>query len=149
MGDEAMAQTEERATPTNGQRNGSIADLTRRVSQDASGLVRAEIDLAKAEITKQVATAAAGGGMLAVAAYLGATAFAVFVATVILALSTTMDAWLAALIVGIALVIIASIIALIGRSRLRAGTPPVPPETVQRVKEDVQWVKEHATSGEK
>jgi formate hydrogenlyase subunit 3/multisubunit Na+/H+ antiporter MnhD subunit len=149
MGDEAMAQTEETTTPANGHRNGSIADLTRRVSQDASGLVRAEIELAKDEIAQQVGKMAAGGGMLAVAAFVGLTAFAVFVATVILALSTTMDAWLAALIVGVALVIISAIIALIGRSRLRAGTPPVPPETVQRVKEDVQWVKEHATSGEK
>jgi formate hydrogenlyase subunit 3/multisubunit Na+/H+ antiporter MnhD subunit len=149
MGDEAMAQPEETSTPANGQRNGSIADLTRRVSQDASGLVRAEIELAKEEIAQQMGKMAAGGGLLAVAAFVGLTAFAVFVATVILALSTTMDAWLAALIVGIALVIIGAIIALIGRSRLRAGTPPVPPETVQRVKEDVQWVKEHATSGEK
>jgi hypothetical protein len=142
-----MPETEQ----TNGRRNGqgSIADLTRRVSQDASSLVRAEIELAKTEITQRLGTAALGGGMLAGAALFGVAAFSTLVAAAVLGLATAMDAWLAALIVTAALIVIAAVIALIGINRLRAASPPVPPETVQRVKEDVQWVKEHATSDEK
>src|SRR5918994_1058644 len=39
---------------------------------------------------------------------------------------------------------IAGILALIGRNRVQAGSPPVPEETVESVKEDVEWTKASA-----
>ena len=145
-----MAETEQDVNGT-AQRNGraSIADLTKRVSQDASNLVRAEIELAKTEVSERAAKLAVGAGMLAAAALFMVCAVAALVATAILALATTMDAWLAALIVALVLLAVAGLVALIGSRRLRSGGPPVPTETVQQMKEDVQWVKQHATSGEK
>ena len=145
-----MADTEQYMDGV-GNRNGhaSIAELTRRVSQDASDLVRAELDLAKLEIAQRLSKAAAGGGMLTAAAVFLIAGLGTLVATAVLALATAMDAWLAALIVGLVLLAFSALVALLGMRKLRSGAPPVPAETVQRMKEDVQWVKQHATSGER
>ena len=45
--------------------------------------------------------------------------------------------------------VIAGVLALIGRSRVQAGTPPVPEETVDSVKEDVEWAKARAKQAPK
>jgi hypothetical protein len=60
---------------------------------------------------------------------------------VILALSEVVADWLAALIVALVLGAIAAVLALQGRNRIRAATPPVPEQTVETVKEDVEWAK--------
>jgi Putative Actinobacterial Holin-X, holin superfamily III len=57
-----------------------------------------------------------------------------------------MDAWVAALIVTVIYAAIAGALALMGRDRLRAGMPPAPEQTVETVKEDVQWAKNRAKS---
>ena len=65
-------------------------------------------------------------------------------ACVIIALSGVVAAWLAALIVGAALLAVAAVAALIGKGRLQRATPPVPQETVGSVKADVEEIKERA-----
>ena len=40
----------------------------------------------------------------------------------------------------------AGVLALVGKSRVEAGTPPVPEEAVESVKEDVEWAKTKAKS---
>jgi hypothetical protein len=52
--------------------------------------------------------------------------------------------WLSALVVGVALLAVAGIAALVGKSRLQQATPPVPQEAVQSVKADVDEIKERA-----
>jgi hypothetical protein len=63
---------------------------------------------------------------------------------VILAISVGLAAWLAALIVGVALLAVAGAAALLGKSRLQKAAPPVPKETVDSVKADVGVIKERA-----
>jgi multisubunit Na+/H+ antiporter MnhC subunit len=53
-------------------------------------------------------------------------------------------AWLAALIVGVALLTAAAGLALMGKGRLRKATPPVPAQAIADVKADVEEVKERA-----
>jgi hypothetical protein len=50
--------------------------------------------------------------------------------------------WLSALIVGVALLAVAGIAALGGKSRLGKATPPVPQEAVHGLKADVDEIKE-------
>ena len=52
--------------------------------------------------------------------------------------------WLAALIVGAALLAIAGVAALMGKGRIKQATPPVPAEAVESVKADVEEIKERA-----
>lgn len=80
-----------------------------------------------------------GAGVVALLA-LGA-----LTAAVILLLDKGMDAWLAALIVAAIYAAIAGVLALLGRDRVREGMPPAE-QTMETVKEDVQWAKSQARS---
>lgn len=64
-------------------------------------------------------------------------------------LATAMKVWIAALIVTGAYVAIAGILALIGKQRVSEATPPVPEQTTETLKEDVQWAKTQLPSGRK
>jgi hypothetical protein len=57
-----------------------------------------------------------------------------------------MKAWLAALIVGLVYAAIAGVLALTGKKEVQQATPPVPEQTVESVKEDVQWAKTQTPS---
>ena len=59
----------------------------------------------------------------------------------ILALSLVMPGWLAALLVAAVLLIVAVILALIGYRVLKKGIPPVPTESIDSVRRDIQAIK--------
>jgi membrane protein implicated in regulation of membrane protease activity len=63
-------------------------------------------------------------------------------ACVIIALSGVVAVWLAALIVGAALLAAAAGAALVGKGRLQKAAPPVPEEAVGSLKTDVEEIKE-------
>ena len=69
---------------------------------------------------------------------------ACLLACAIIALSGVVAAWLAALIVGAALLAAAAAAALVGKGRLQKAAPPVPQETVDSIKSDVEEIKERA-----
>jgi len=52
-----------------------------------------------------------------------------------------MPTWLAALIVAVVYGAIAAVLAVRGRAKVRQAVPPVPEQTIETVKEDVQWVR--------
>jgi len=61
---------------------------------------------------------------------------------VIIAISHSLQAWLSALIVGAALLLIAAVLAVLGRSHMRKATPPMPTQAVDSVKTDVAEIRE-------
>ena len=125
----------------------SIAELLKQLSDQTATLVRQELDLAKAELTVKGKRAGVGAGMLGGAGMFGLYALGALTACVILLLSTAMTAWLAALIVTAIYGAIAGVLALTGKNKVQAGTPPVPEQTVDSVKEDVRSTKERAKEG--
>ena len=52
-----------------------------------------------------------------------------------------MPLWLAALIVTVLWAVIGAVLAARGRNELQQATPPVPEQTIETVKEDIQWAK--------
>jgi hypothetical protein len=122
----------------------SIAELLRQLSDQTATLVRQELDLAKAELSVKGKRAGIGAGMFGGAGLFGLYALGALTACAILALSTALAAWLAALIVAVVYAAIAGVLALTGKGKVQAATPPVPEKTVDSVKEDVQWTKERA-----
>jgi hypothetical protein len=68
-------------------------------------------------------------------------------ATLIAALSLAMDTWMAALIVTVLWAAVAGVMAMLGKSRVQKGAPPIPEQSVESVKEDVQWTKTSAQRG--
>jgi uncharacterized membrane protein YqjE len=128
-------------------RDASTGDLFKRLSQQTSELVRKEVDLAKAELTEKGKTAGKGAGMFGGAGLFGLTAFLALTACLIALLSTAMQVWLAALIVTVVYAAVAGVLALIGRRKLKEATPPAPEQTIETLKEDVQWAKNQRPSG--
>jgi hypothetical protein len=122
----------------------SLGELAKQLSDQTSRLVHQEIELAKAELTVKGKRAGLGAGMFGGAGVFGLYALGALTATAILALSTAVAAWLAALIVTVVLAAIAGVLALQGRTKVQQATPPVPEQTTESVKEDVQWAKTRA-----
>jgi hypothetical protein len=134
------------ADVANPKRSQSTGDLVKELSREVSQLVREEIALAKAEMAEKARHAGTGAGMLSGAAVLGLAAVGGSMATLILLLDLAMPAWLAALIVTVAYGAVAAVLALRGKQRVVEATPPAPEQTIESIKEDVQWAKTRATS---
>jgi putative superfamily III holin-X len=133
-------------TPPDELRERPIGDLVKQLAGQTSTLVRQEIDLAKAEMSEKASIAGKGAGLIGGAAVVGLLAAGALTAFLILLLSEAMDAWLAALIVTVVMAAVAAALGLAGRNRIRAATPPVPEQTVETVKEDVEWAKNQKPS---
>jgi uncharacterized membrane protein YqjE len=133
------------ATEENGQRNSSTGELVKQLSDQLSTLIRRELDLAKAELTEKGKAAGTGAGMFGGAGVVALLALGALTAAVILLLDKGMEAWLAALIVAVLYGAGAAVLALAGRDRVKAGMPPAE-QTIETVKEDVQWAKSQARS---
>ena len=122
-------------------RDRSLGELLKQLSQDTTRLVHQELELAKAELTQKGKQAGAGAGLFGGAGALGLAALGALTACFILALDIIMPAWLAALIVAVVYGVIAAFLALRGRDKVKQATPLVPEQTVETVKEDVEWAK--------
>ena len=121
-------------------RDRSIGDLVSSLSSQTSTLVRQEIELAKAEVTERGKIAGKGAGMLAGAAVFGLLALGALTAGLIALLDKVVATWVAALIVMVLWLIVAAVLAKAGQAALKRVTPPAP-QTVETVKEDIQWAK--------
>jgi lipopolysaccharide export LptBFGC system permease protein LptF len=112
-----------------------------RVGEGALTLARQELQLAKAELSEKGKKAGAGAGLMGVAGAIALLAGGALTAFLILALDGVMPNWLAALLVGIAYAIVAAVLFTIGKRRVEEAAPLVPEQTIDSVKEDVQWAK--------
>jgi hypothetical protein len=129
-----------------GLRERSIGELFSKLSNETSTLIRQEMELARAEMTEKGKEAGKGAGLFGGAGAVGLLGAGALTAGVILLLDLAIAAWLAAIIVGVVYVAVAAFLGLKGRDRIQAATPPVPEQTVDTVKEDVEWAKTRARS---
>jgi MFS family permease len=132
---------------TQNQNDASAAELVKQLSEQTTRLVHHEVELAKAELAVKGKQAGVGAGMFGGAGALGLYAGGALVAALVAALATAMATWLAALIVGVVLAAIAAVVALTGKKKVQQAMPPVPEDSVESVKEDVQWTKTRAQQG--
>jgi Putative Actinobacterial Holin-X, holin superfamily III len=135
------------ASENNELRDRPTGDLLKELSDHTTTLVRQELELAKAELGEKGKTAGLGAGMFGGAGVFGLGAFGALTACIIAALDAAMPLWLAALIPAVAYAAVAGVLALRGRDKVRAATPPVPEQATESVKEDVQWAKTRVQSG--
>jgi hypothetical protein len=122
-------------------REESMGALFKQLSDDLSTLVRQELRLAQAEVTQKGKQAGLGAGLMGGGGLLALLASGALTACVIAVLSTAMATWLAALIVTAVYASGAGVLALVGKRRVAEATPPLPEQTAESVKEDVQWAK--------
>jgi len=129
-------------------RERGIGELVKDLASQTSTLVRQEIQLAQAEVTQKGKLAGKGAGMLAGAAVAALLGLGALTAVVIVALDGALALWLAALIVTVVWLAIAGALAMAGKKALERATPPVP-QTVETVKEDIQWAKTQTGSAKR
>ena len=120
--------------PTHEAERMGVAPAAKQVAEHASALARLEMELAGLELKGKVASLGLGVGLLIGAAVFGLFAVGFGLATIAAALSIVVDTWLALLIVFGSLLFLAGILALVGLSRVRKGTPPVPELAIQEAK---------------
>jgi hypothetical protein len=116
----------------------SLSELVKQLSEQSTTLARMEVDLAKAELQQKGKQFGIGAGAFGGAGAVGFYAFGAFTAALILALAEGVAGWLAALIVAVIYAAVAGALALIGKRRLEAATPPAPERAIESSKDDVE-----------
>lgn len=119
----------------------SLGDLFSELTSETTALVRQEIALAKTELTTDAKKAGANAGLAVgggLAAYAG---FVVLLVGLGLGLNALLDSpWLGLAIVGLAVLVIGSVVLQKGLATLRR-IDPTPERTIQTLKEDREWLK--------
>lgn len=111
----------------------------KQVAEDASRLVRAEIDLAKAEMSQGVKEKGLGIGLGVAAATFGFLTLQALLVTAGFALALVLPGWAAAGIVALALLLTTAGLGLAAKRRLTA--PMSLDATKERIEEDVEWAR--------
>ena len=92
----------------------SVSDLIKGITDDVKLLVRDEIQLAKTELVPAAKNAGIGAGMFGAAGYFAISALSILYFAAAFALAQVVDTWLAFLIVGVVLLLIAALLGLVG-----------------------------------
>lgn len=135
-----MAGPSDEPRTTAAQANASPGELATEVAKDLSTLVRQEIALAKAELRQEAKTAGVAAGALGGAGFAGYFVLVFLSLALMWGLDALMPLGWAAVIVAAVWGVIAAVLAVIGRGRLKRFSPK-PERTIETVKEDVQWAK--------
>jgi len=114
-----------------------VNDMTTQIPE----LIRSEIRLAQAEMAQKGKAVGIGIGMFSAAGLLAFFGLATLITCAVLALALVLDAWLAALIIGVALLVVAGIVAMVGKGKVDQAGPPKPERAVEGIKEDIQTAK--------
>ncbi|MGM1064658.1 phage holin family protein [Saccharothrix sp. Mg75] len=125
-------------------REPSTAELVSRLSEQVSRLARDEIRLAAAEMREKGKRVGTGAGLLGGAGVLAWFGLGTVIAAFVLLLATALPAWASAFIVAAVVLLVAGVLALVGRKQIEKGTPPVPEEAIAGVKQDIATVSERA-----
>lgn len=125
----------------------SVAELVSGLVNDARLLVRKEIDLAKHEVSAEIGKVRQGAvalGIGAGVALIGAFLLAQMLVYLLQAVSG-LSVWVSYLVVGGLFAVIGGVLLMQGINRVKQ-IDPVPHETIESVRKDVEWIKEQSPS---
>jgi len=119
----------------------TFSDVVKQALRDAQDLVRSEIALAKAEARAEVSRLALGAGLIAGGIVAAVISLVLLTITIAWAISEGLSwpVWAGFGIVTIAMLIIAAVLALVGKRRLTATRHM--PRTVDTLKENAKWMR--------
>lgn len=112
----------------------SVGELISEVTTDLTTLMRQELDLAKAEVKQELTTAGKAAGMLGAAGFAGYMVALFLSIALWWALANGMDEGWAALVVAAIWGVVAAVLAVLGRARMRQVNPK-PERTVQTLQQ--------------
>ena len=111
-----------------------VGAAAKQVAEHASALARLELELAKLELARKVASLAKGIALGLAAAVLSLFMLGFLLAAGAAGLDTFMPTWLALLIVGGALLLLVGLLGMLALGAIRKGTPPVPEQAIREAK---------------
>jgi hypothetical protein len=118
----------------------SVGQLLGDLTRELQALLRKEFELAKAETKEEAQRAVAAGKGFGVAALAGYMALIMLSFAAAWALTAIMPTGWAFFAIGLIFGLVAVVMALQGRRQLQKFHP-VPEDTVETLKEDVEWLK--------
>ncbi len=124
----------------------SLSELLSDVTGEIATLFRKEVELARAETSEQVSRAAKAGAMLGAAAVVGFLTLILLAFAAAWGLSEVVPEGVAFLIVGLVFGLVAAVLASAGKKKI-ASVDPMPDQTVQTLKADVQVAKDSFSRG--
>jgi hypothetical protein len=119
----------------------SFADILQDIIANVQAIVRAEVRLAKAEISEEARKARPAGLRLVAGAVFGLSAVMFVLLAAVYGLSNVVPNWAAALIVGLGSGAIGALSARMGVTHVQR-IDPTPDKTIRSVKENVAWSKQ-------
>ncbi|WP_299035971.1 phage holin family protein [uncultured Pseudokineococcus sp.] len=117
----------------------TIGQLVVDIKTDVTDLVKSEVALAKAELADDAKAAGKGAGMFAGAALFGFFALMLLLIGASLTLALLLPTWASFLVVGVLLLVIAGVLALVGKSKI--SKVKAPERTIATSKDSVQALK--------
>jgi uncharacterized membrane protein YqjE len=118
----------------------SVPEVLQDIVGNIEEIIRSEFRLAKAEVKQEASEAAPPLKMIVVGATIGFYASGFLLFTLMMGLATIVSTWLAALIVGAVLGLLALALITTASKRLK-HVHTVPERTIETMKENLQWAK--------
>ena len=125
------------ATP---QTQRSVPELLQNIVGNLQEIIRSEFRLAKTEVKEEAAKAAKPAATFGAGLVLGFYGIGFLLLAAVYGLSTVMAGWMAALLVGAVLAIVAMALMSSSGKKLKR-IDPTPDKTIQSLEENVQWAK--------
>ena len=126
----------------------SLGETITGIVKDLQEIIRGEVQLAKTEIKEDAGQMGKALGMVGAAALLGLTGFIFLMLGVTYLLNKSLEMWLSAGIVGLALLIIGAIVGMAGKNQMQQANFK-PDQTIESVKEDKEWASRQINSVKK
>lgn len=116
-----------------------LTDIPHLITQ----LIRAELELLKAELVSKLKATGIGIGLFTISISLVVLAALLLVFAGVFALSLVVPLWAAALIVAAAVLLAAAILAAVGASVIGGSSAPRPSATIESIREDIRVIRGH------
>jgi uncharacterized membrane protein len=120
----------------------SIGVVLQDILTNLQEIVRAEVRLAKTEVRSEIKEARAATSLLGIGVILGIVSICLVFASLVCGLLIVLPPWAATLVGAVAAAVIAAILFAISAKRYKALRAM--PKTVATLKENLEWMKQHA-----
>ncbi|HYI25804.1 MAG TPA: phage holin family protein [Thermomicrobiales bacterium] len=122
-----------------------LGSLVSGIVEDLQNIVRGEVRLAKTEMKEEASAMGRAAASIVAGALVALVGFIFLMLGVTYLINQSLEMWLSAGIVGVALLVIGGILAMIGKNRLQAASLK-PTQTIDSLKEDQQWANQQIKS---
>jgi uncharacterized membrane protein YqjE len=129
--------------PVNPEQDSSVSGLLRQLTREVPSLFTKELALAKAEFSESLRATKAGAASVATGGAVLLAGFIILLMSAVYFLATMMEPWLAALIVGVVVVVIGMIMVSAGKKKFEASSFK-PDRTIHSLQKDKEAVRGHA-----